>query len=291
MTNGDRNDILTETENYRYEKHANGTVYLRQKLMRNGKPSKSWGKRLVRASPTEKAPTRLTGPIRKLIVEKKVSPPPNWVYNDQTGRIAKDTNDTITNRKLNLDVAKQYGFNTKKSMVEFLSNQYMLGNTITTFSSLKKTLKKNPVGHRITRQFAFNLRRFINTRRDTLEQEKLIKIVKRKEVKNLRIKTHIYELNLSGSLKMRVPNIKYLFQTIIDRAIREENLNRNDRVQIRLESQSLHQGSLYTFYKPLYEVNSVIESAVQKTERVPFRKQKGRSNLTKVSKTSKSKST
>jgi len=176
----------------------------------------------------------------------------------------KKAEDKIVLRNLNREIAKKYGFDTKKNLIEFLAIRGSIGKPISTFSQLEKANKKLP--KQLTKDVAKSLQDVLKQRKADIELRSKVKMAKRKFVENLKIRSNFYTIDLEDIDSDFVPNLRRLFEYMVSETIRREGLSSNDRIQVRIESEEFYQGGIGTSFYNVSNENLVVDDAMRRVE-------------------------
>ena len=269
-TTGDEK-VIREEKRYKYVE-VDGKTYL---VVRKDGGKGDWGKRRISAEPKG---NRLPDALRRQITlyydtpgrNKGVAPPPGWRYEYNTGRIVRYNPDKIVMKNLTQRKAKELGFSYKKDLINFMAVQAETGNPITTFSKLKKTKEKKTVARRLSKDTATKLRAVLEKQSKQQSDTRRIRVVQRRVNGNLRLVNNVYSLDMERLVdKNDVPHIEDIITYMVGATIKNENLQSNDKIQIRFESESFTKarGSIFTGFVRVQNYKSAVADGIERIAR------------------------
>lgn len=203
--------------------------------------------------------------FKNLLRERRV-PVPDGYSIGKTGRISKtQPRDVIVIRKLDLKTAKKYGFKTKKGLLEFLAYKSRMNRPILRFSQLEKVYNKHfKATQKIRKKLDIVVQRNVGLQNIL----KTLKVIKRKENKNLRIKSTTTFIKFGDVTGTSIPDIRVIISYIIRETILRETLKNNDKIQLRFESKDLHKGAVSTSYVLVKHSDALVDMALEKLKNI-----------------------
>lgn len=208
----------------------------------------------------------LTAGYKRLVKAGRAPVPVEFRVVDRSGRIVRrPKDDNIAIRRITAEIAKSQGFDSKTQLIAFLAKAVKRGRPITTYSGLQKRRVEQKAFLAIDRSA---VARSSDRKRQLQQDLSNIKVIKRRYMKNLKLRSNVIRLDLNRDVGMDdLPDIRNILEYIVSYTIRTENLNDNDRVQLRIDSPTYHKGGDQTAYAFVKDYASLVPSAMDRIQK------------------------